>query len=180
MQLTSRFDRLDGAARRCNEAVILSEGRGNMVTDKTLRCSPDERIALVENLASLLLHGWIGEELIQSVHTVPEIEDQKFAGSLFGRIHGHVYHMAHIAEGLGRCDIGGCAGGRVVELARGFQGSGGQRSTDGEQKQRKIVSHGYLLLILASDLMYRLSLIKTVKAGQNHRLNHNWQAESGE
>ncbi len=105
-----------------------------MVARKAFGRTPDHRVALGEDLPGLLLHGGVGEELVDAIHAVPDIEDQEFAGAFLRLFHGHIHHVAHVAQGLGRGDVGGVAGGGVVQLARRLQRGGGQCPTDRQQE----------------------------------------------
>ena len=88
-----------------------------MISDEPLGRRPDNRVAPCEDLAGLLLDGWVGEELVQAIHAVPDVQDQELAGAFAVWLHRDMYHMTDIPQGLGGCHIGGCAGGRIVGLA---------------------------------------------------------------
>src|SRR5882672_11354178 len=63
---------------------------------EALSWCPDDGIARAEDAPTLLLDLGVGEELVQPVHAVPEVENQKFSCSRFQPISRDVHHVTEI------------------------------------------------------------------------------------
>src|SRR5712664_2287666 len=88
--------RRDHAANYCYCSLRLVRWGWIVIGVEALSWCPDDGIARAKDASALLLDLGVGEELVQSVHTVPEVEDQEFTCPRFGPISRDVHHVTEI------------------------------------------------------------------------------------
>jgi len=63
---------------------------------------------------ALLLDLWVGEELVQAVHAVPEVEDQEFPAPDWASI-VDVHHVTEVTHARAAATFAACVCGFVVD-----------------------------------------------------------------
>src|SRR5262249_13240932 len=113
--------RADRAAHHADVAVILALGHGQVIGERAAGGHPHHRVALDEDHVAAFLNVVVGEELVQPIHAVPDVQDEQLAGGAIGA-GGHVDHVAEVAQRLGGGHALRVAGGGIVNGARRFDG----------------------------------------------------------